>query len=90
MVEAYVLAAELGRSTQHVDAFARYEQRLGSFLRAKQDAAVGLGSLFAPTSRIQLLVRNTVMNLMGLPKVADLAMGKGFYDAVELPEFATS
>jgi hypothetical protein len=31
-----------------------------------------------------------VMNVMGLPKVADLAMGKSFYDAVELPEFATS
>ena len=54
------------------------------------DAAVGLGSMFAPTSRIQLLVRNTVMNVMALPKVADLAMGKSFCDAVELPEFATS
>jgi len=90
MVEAYVLAAELARSTRHADAFARYEQRLAPFLRAKQDAAVGLGPVFAPTSRIQLLVRNTVMNVMGLPKVADLAMGKSFYDAVELPEFATS
>jgi len=90
MVEAYVLAAELTRSSQPGDAFARYEQRLAPFLRAKQDAAAGLGSMFAPTSRIQLLVRNTVMNLMGLPKVADLAMGQSFYDAVELPAFATS
>ena len=30
------------------------------------------------------------MNLMGLPKVADLAMGKSFHDAVELPKFAAS
>jgi len=90
MVEAYVLAAELAKPGQHVDAFTRYEQRLAPFLRAKQDAAASLGPMFAPTSRIQLLVRNTVMNLMGLPKVADLAMGKSFYDAVELPEFATS
>ena len=39
---------------------------------------MGLGPAFAPKSRLQLLVRNTVMRLMGLPKVADLAMGKSF------------
>ena len=88
MVEAYVLAAELTRSTDHVEAFARYEERLGDFLRSKQDAAVGLGPAFAPTSRLQLLVRNAVMRLMGLPKVVDLVMGKSFHDAVELPAFA--
>ena len=90
MVEAYVLAAELTRSSDHVEAFARYQERLGDFLRSKQDAAVGLGPAFAPKSRLQLLVRNMVMRLMGLPKVADLAMGKSFHDAVELPAFATA
>jgi 2-polyprenyl-6-methoxyphenol hydroxylase-like FAD-dependent oxidoreductase len=90
MVEAYVLAAELTRSSDHVEAFARYQERLGDFLRSKQDAAVGLGPAFAPKNRLQLLVRNTVMRLMGLPKVADLAMGKSFHDAVELPAFATA
>lgn len=88
MVEAYVLAAELTRSSDHVEAFARYQERLRDFLRSKQDAAVGLGPAFAPKNRLQLLVRNTVMRLMGLPKVADLAMGKSFHDAVELPAFA--
>jgi 2-polyprenyl-6-methoxyphenol hydroxylase-like FAD-dependent oxidoreductase len=90
MVEAYVLAAELTRSSDHVEAFARYQERLGDFLRSKQDAAVGLGPAFAPKNRLQLLVQNTVMRLMGLPKVADLAMGKSFHDAVELPAFATA
>jgi 2-polyprenyl-6-methoxyphenol hydroxylase-like FAD-dependent oxidoreductase len=90
MVEAYVLAAELTRSSDYVDAFARYGDRLKDFLRSKQDAAVGLGPAFAPKNRLQLLARNTVMKLMGLPKVADLAMGKSFHDAVELPEFATA
>ena len=90
MVEAYVLAAELTRSNDHIEAFARYQERLGDFLRSKQHAAVGLGPAFAPKSRLQLLVRNTVMRLMGLPKVADLAMGKSFHDAVELPAFATA
>jgi len=58
-------------------------------LRSKQDAAAGLGLAFAPASRLQLLVRNTVMRLMGLPKVTDLVMGRSFRDAVELPAFAT-
>jgi hypothetical protein len=30
------------------------------------------------------------MKLMGLPKVADLAMGSSFRDAVELPTFAAA
>ena len=88
MVEAYTLAAELACCGDHHGAFARYEKRLAPLLRAKQDAAIGLGLAFAPSRRLQLLVRNTVMRLMGLPKVADLAMGRSFRDAVELPTFA--
>lgn len=91
MIEGYVLAAELARSNgDHVEAFARYHERLASFLVSKQDAAVGLGLAFAPRNRLQLLVRSTVMRLMGLPKVADLAMGRSFRDAVELPAFSAA
>jgi hypothetical protein len=32
-------------------------------------------------------MRNTVMRLMGLPRVADLAMGRSFHDAIDLPVF---
>ena len=87
MVESYVLAAELARASEHCEAFSRYEERLAPLLRSKQDAALGLGPAFAPTNRFQLLLRNTVMRLMRLPKVTDLAMRKSFHDAVELPEF---
>ena len=87
MVEAYTLAAELARCSDHREAFDRYHQRLSALLVSKQDAAMGLGLAFAPKSRLQLLLRNTVMKLMGLPKVADLAMGRSFRDAVELPTF---
>jgi 2-polyprenyl-6-methoxyphenol hydroxylase-like FAD-dependent oxidoreductase len=90
MVESYILAAELTRSSDYSEAFARYESRLAPLLRSKQDAAVGLGLAFAPKNKFQLLVRNTVMKLMGLPKVADLAMGRSFRDAVELPTFAAA
>lgn len=91
MIESYVLAAELARSHgDHAEAFTRYQERLASFLRSKQDAAQGLGLAFAPQTRRQLLVRNTVMRLLRLPKVADLAMGKSFRDAVELPAFSAA
>jgi 2-polyprenyl-6-methoxyphenol hydroxylase-like FAD-dependent oxidoreductase len=88
MIESYTLAAELAQTSDHRVAFTRYEKRLANFLRSKQDAAVGMGLAFAPKSQLQLLVRNTVMRLMGLPRIADLAMGKSFRDAVDLPTFA--
>ena len=50
MVESYTLAAELARSSDHREAFARYEQRLAPLLRSKQDAAKGLGLAFAPNT----------------------------------------
>jgi 2-polyprenyl-6-methoxyphenol hydroxylase-like FAD-dependent oxidoreductase len=91
MIESYVLAAELARSHgDHVQAFAHYQDRLAPFLQSKQAAARGLGLAFAPRNMLQLLVRNTVMRLMGLPKVTDLVMGRSFYDAIELPAFAAA
>jgi 2-polyprenyl-6-methoxyphenol hydroxylase-like FAD-dependent oxidoreductase len=88
MVEAYVLAAELADGGDHREAFARYEERLGGFLRSKQDAAARLGLAFAPKNRRQLLLRNASLRLMELPGVADLVMGRSFRDAVELPTIA--
>ncbi len=90
MVEAYTLATELARTDDHREAFARYEERLAPLLRSKQKAAQGLGLAFAPKNRLQLFVRNMVMRMMGLPRVADIAMGRSFHDAVELPTFPTS
>ncbi|MBV6424876.1 MAG: hypothetical protein NAOJABEB_02690 [Steroidobacteraceae bacterium] len=85
MVEAYVLAAELARAKNHVEAFDAYERRLMPFLRAKQKAAERLALAFAPRNRIQLCLRNAVMRAMALPLVARLAAGKSFHDAIELP-----
>ncbi|WP_433035432.1 FAD-binding domain [Actinomycetospora sp. CA-053990] len=91
MIEAYVLAAELARSGgDHVAAFERYGARLAPFVRAKQDAARGLGLAFAPRNRVQLLIRNAAMTMMGLPGVADRVMGRSFHDTVELPAWTTS
>jgi 2-polyprenyl-6-methoxyphenol hydroxylase-like FAD-dependent oxidoreductase len=90
MVESYTLAAELAHCHDHRQAFASYQQRLAALLRSKQDAATGLGLAFAPRSRLQLTVRNTAMRLMGLPKVADLVMGRSFRDTVKLPTFTAA
>lgn len=87
MVEAYTLAAELARTGDHREAFARYEERLMPLIRSKQDAARGLGVAFAPKNRFQLLVRNSAMKVMGLPKIGDMVMGRSFHDRVELPSF---
>jgi 2-polyprenyl-6-methoxyphenol hydroxylase-like FAD-dependent oxidoreductase len=87
MIEAYTLAAELAGTDDYSRAFARYHERLAPLIRSKQKAAEGLGLAFAPKNGFQLFVRNTVLKMMGLPKVADIAMGRSFHDRVELPSF---
>jgi 2-polyprenyl-6-methoxyphenol hydroxylase-like FAD-dependent oxidoreductase len=88
MVEAYVLAAALARAPSHIDAFARYEEKLAPFLRSKQKAAERLALAFAPKNRLQLFLRNSVMKVIALPLVAKLVVGKSFNDAIELPRAA--
>lgn len=86
MVEAYVLAAELSRSGgDRTTAFAAYERQLAPLLRTKQDAAVGFGIAFAPRNRLQLLLRNAAVGLMGIPLIANLAMGRSLRDPIQLP-----
>lgn len=86
MVAAYVLAAELvATPDDHRRAFEAYERRLMPMLRSKQDAAKGLGTAFAPPSRLHLMLRNTAMRFMGLPPVANLIMGRSLRDPIELP-----
>jgi len=86
MIEAYVLAAELARADgDHSAAFAAYERRLAPLILTKQDAAIGLGSAFAPRNRFELLLRNAVLGLMGVPLIAAIAMGRSLRDPITLP-----
>lgn len=86
MIEAYVLAAALRRSPgDHAAALDSYERALSGVVRSKQDAAIGLGTAFAPRNRAQLLLRNTLLGLMGIPVVASLAIGWSLRDPIELP-----
>jgi 2-polyprenyl-6-methoxyphenol hydroxylase-like FAD-dependent oxidoreductase len=86
MVEAYFLSAALARASgDHVEAFAQYERDLAPFVLSKQKAAVRLAAAFAPKNGFQLFARNSVMKMLGIPFVAELAMGKSLRDAIELP-----
>ncbi|MHA6668205.1 FAD-binding domain [Homoserinimonas sp. A447] len=86
MVEAYVLAAELHEAgDDYRAAFAAYERQLAPLVRTKQDAAIGLGVAFAPRNRMQVLLRNTVVGLMAVPFIAQLAMGRSLRDPIQLP-----
>lgn len=88
MAEAYVLAAELTATPDdHRRAFDAYERRLMPMLRSKQNAAKGLGTAFAPPSRLHLMLRTTLMRCMGFPPVANLAMGRSLRDPIELPNW---
>ncbi|HTW48528.1 MAG TPA: FAD-binding domain [Acidobacteriaceae bacterium] len=88
MVAAYILAGELKRADgDYAAAFARYQQRFGPFVRNKQKAALRFADMFAPRSRFALFIRNQVMNLMTIPWVASLAMGRDLADAIELPHY---
>lgn len=86
MVEAYVLACAVhDAGGDHRAAFAAYEARLAPVVRKKQDAAIGLAAAFTPRNRAQLLLRDGVVALMGIPFVAHLAMGRTLRDPIDLP-----
>lgn len=87
MVAAYVLAVELAKASDRPgEAFARYEARLHPFISGKQQAAARFASSFAPRTRFGLFVRNQVTKLFGLPRVANLVIGRSLRDSVELPD----
>jgi 2-polyprenyl-6-methoxyphenol hydroxylase-like FAD-dependent oxidoreductase len=85
---AYVLAGELHRAGgNHETAFKRYQELFGPFVAMKQRAALGFAGLFGPKTKMGLFVRNQIMNLMKLPWVADMAMGRGLADKIAIPEY---
>jgi 2-polyprenyl-6-methoxyphenol hydroxylase-like FAD-dependent oxidoreductase len=86
MVEAYTLASELARHPgNHAAAFAAAHDRLAPLVLSKQDAAVGLGVAFAPRTRFELAMRNTIMRTMAVPFIGRLVMGRSLRDQITLP-----
>lgn len=88
MIGSMVLAGELKLAGgDHRAAFARYEERLRPFMEGKQHAAERFASSFAPRTSLGLAVRNQLTKLLSLPFVAELAIGRGLRDGIELPDY---
>jgi len=88
MVAAYILAGELHRSRgDWARAFAGYEQLFAPFVAKKQKAALRFAASFAPRSRFSLFFRNQIVNLLRIPWVADLAIGRSLADKITLPDY---
>ena len=88
MVGAYILAGELHRAgSDYAGALARYQDRFESFVLKKQKSALRFAGVFVPNSKFSMLIRNQVMNLLRIPLVADLAVGRDFADELELPNY---
>ena len=87
IIGAYVLAGELSRASTVDEAFARYEQVLGPFIRSKQQAAERFAGSFAPRTNLGLFLRNLSTYTMAIPGVARLLMGRSLVDFIQLPEY---
>lgn len=88
MGEAYVLAGELRVCGGDPGiAFRRYQERMMPLLQRKQKSAAKFASSFAPKSALGIRFRNVVTRLMGLPFVADFAIGRELRDVVALPDY---
>jgi 2-polyprenyl-6-methoxyphenol hydroxylase-like FAD-dependent oxidoreductase len=88
MTAAYVLAGELARAEGRFEqAFARYEEMLGSFIAGKQKAAERFAGSFAPKSRLGLFVRDQVTKMFRISAVANLVLGRSLLDRLELPPY---
>jgi 2-polyprenyl-6-methoxyphenol hydroxylase-like FAD-dependent oxidoreductase len=88
MAAAYVLASELYKANgDYVAAFKRYQETFALFIAAKQKAALRLAGFFAPKSRMSLVLRNQVMNLLSVPWVANLTFARDLRDNLVLPEY---
>lgn len=88
MVAAYILAGELHRARgDHASAFARFQSLFGPFVLAKQQSALRFAGTFAPKSRFTLLLRNEIFNLLAIPWIANLTVGRDLVDKIALPQY---
>jgi 2-polyprenyl-6-methoxyphenol hydroxylase-like FAD-dependent oxidoreductase len=89
MVGAYVLAGELGRSPDDPEAaFARYEQLMRPFIAEKQKAAERFATSFAPRTQLGVWFRNQVTKAFEIPLVAQLFIGQGLLDRIDIPDYS--
>jgi 2-polyprenyl-6-methoxyphenol hydroxylase-like FAD-dependent oxidoreductase len=87
MIAAYVLAGELAEAPTPQEGLRRYEERLRTFMTAKQRAAASFATAFAPKTRFGIFVRNQISKLFAVPFIADTVMGTSLRDRLDLPRY---
>ena len=88
MVAAYILAGELHSANgDYAKAFARYEDAVGPFVLAKQEAALGFAGAFAPKSKAGLFLRNQVFKLLAFRWIANIVAKRGLLDNIAPPDY---
>ncbi len=88
MVAAYILAGELHRANgDYAKAFARYQDAMGPFVLAKQEAALGFAGAFAPKSKAGLFLRNQIFKLLAFDWIANIVAKRGLLDNIALPDY---
>jgi 2-polyprenyl-6-methoxyphenol hydroxylase-like FAD-dependent oxidoreductase len=89
IVAAYILAGELHRANgNYAEAFRRYQDLFGPFVFSKQKAALRFAGAFAPKSKLALFLRNRIFNLLAIPWVAKLTVGRDLVDKLALPDYS--
>jgi 2-polyprenyl-6-methoxyphenol hydroxylase-like FAD-dependent oxidoreductase len=87
MAGAMVLAGELGRCSDHAEAFVRYERHLRRPIERKQRGALGMGAWFAPKTQLGLAARNVLTAAAAMPLLTRLLVGSMFADDIGLPHY---
>jgi hypothetical protein len=59
----------------------------GPFILKKHRAVFRFAGYFAPKSKLALFVRNQTMNLMRIPRIADLVVGSAMADKITIPKY---
>ena len=91
IAEAYVLAGELCRANgDYAQAFTAYEQRLRSFVSAKQNAAPRFRGFFVPKTALGVAVRNVELKALSIRFFAKRFLARSLRDDLELPEYASA
>jgi 2-polyprenyl-6-methoxyphenol hydroxylase-like FAD-dependent oxidoreductase len=90
MAGAMVLAGELGRAHgDHAEAFLRYERHLRRPIERKQRGALSMGGWFAPKTRRDLFLRDSLSRIAALPGLMGLIVGPLVSDTLSLPHYPT-
>lgn len=88
MLEAYVLAGELHRAEgDWARALAAYENRIRTFVAAKQSGAHWFRGFFAPQTALGLMVRNLAVRAFALPWLGKPFWARALHDGFTLPEY---